>query len=401
MKTRIAFVINSLSGGGAERTVANLSRKLSDRYDTDIIVNDDGPQPYPYQGNMISLRMPVTKNRMNTGYQLKALFRRTRLLRKLKRQRHYMAVLSFSEMTNLANVLTGGKAIISVRNSIGNSITESWKHRLMADYLFPYMFRKACQTVCCSEEIADELVKNYSLPEEKCTVIYNGIDLDEIRKNTLSRQMETVCSQEEHLIVTAGRLTRQKGHWHLIRAVKKLHEDGLKVKLMILGEGDLRKQLEQQIAEYGLEREVLLPGFVDHPEQLMANADVVVFPSLYEGFSNAILEALACGVPVISTDHETGAREILAPDTDYHNKIHNTIEKSQYGILIPVCDGECYPADMPLTIAEQLMAEAIRRILTDQELANHYRQAALLRATQMNLQSVCLQWSNLIEGESV
>ena len=400
MKKRIAFVINSLSGGGAERTVSNLSMALSDRYDIDILVNDDAVPQYPYQGNRITLQMPVSRNRMNTGYQLKALLRRIRTLKRLKRQRHYTAVLSFSELTNLANVLTGGKTIISVHNSVWLDQSVSWKRRLTADYLFPYMFKKAQRTVSCSAEIADELVRRYGLPEEKSSVIYNGIETEKIREKVLESVCDRRCG-EERLIVTVGRLTKEKGQWHLIRAIKKLRDDGLKIKLVILGEGELRSALEQLIAEGDLKDSVILPGFVGNPEQFMANADVVVFPSLYEGFSNAIVEALACGAPIISTDHETGAREILAPETDYHRKTVDEIDEVQFGILVPVCDGKIRNADEPLTKEELLLAEAIRGLINNPKLAEHYRQVSLLRAEQLNVQSVCRQWVSLIEGESV
>lgn len=399
MKKRIALVVNSLSGGGAERTAANLSRTLSDRYDIDIIVNEDAVPQYPHQGNLLTLQMPACRNRLNTGYQLKALLRRTRLLRRLKRQRHYTAVLSFSEMTNLANVLTGGKTLISVHNSVKNSRASGWKYRIVTHFLFPYMFHKAYKTVSCSKEIADELVTDYGLSREKSAVIYNGIDLEEAKGKLVGALFKRPCSHDEKLIVSVGRLTRQKGQWHLIRAIKKLRDDGWNIRLVILGEGELRSSLEQMTEEGALKDSVVLPGFVDNPEQFLANADAVVFPSLYEGFSNAIVEALACGAPVISTDHETGAREILAPDTDYHHKTADKIDEGQYGILVPVCDGEFRNVKIALTMEEQLMAEAIRRLLVDQKLANRYRQAALLRAEQLNVQTACRRWINLIEGE--
>ena len=127
MKDRVALVVNTLSGGGAEKTVANLSRELSRFYEIDIVVNDDVHLQYSYQGNVISLRMPSVKNRMSTFYQLKALAKRIRLLKKLKKERHYKAVLSFSEMTNLSNVMSGEgkqkktKTILSVHNDVGST----------------------------------------------------------------------------------------------------------------------------------------------------------------------------------------------------------------------------------------------------------------------------------------
>ena len=401
MKDRIALVVNTLSGGGAEKTAANLSRLLSDRYSVDIIVNDDVHLQYSHQGRVLSLHMPEDNNRINFTYQIKALFRRTRVLKKLKRKRRYKAVLSFSEMTNLANVLSRTaktKTILSVHNSVKNSRVSSWKHWIVVKYVFPFCFKRAEKTVSCSKEIAEELISHYSLERKKSAVIYNGLDLDGIKRNALSPFPNTVSKGDEKLIVTVGRLTRQKGQWHLIRTIKKLKDDGLPVKLIILGEGELRDRLEKLISEAEMETVVLLPGFVKNPHQYMAMADAVIFPSLYEGFSNAIAEALACGAAVISTDHETGAREILAPGTDYRIKVNNQIDEAEYGILTPVCDGIIRTADEPLTEEELLMAEAIREMILNSELNAHYREEAWKRALQLDLKHIALEWIQLIES---
>lgn len=400
MKDRIAFVVNTLSGGGAERTAAKLSRLLCDRYQIDIIVNDNAHLQYPHRGRIFSLHLPEDKNRMDYTYQIRALVRRTRVLKKLKKKRHYKAVLSFSEMTNLANVLSrtaGTKTLLSAHNSVKNSRSSSRKHWFVVNYVFPFCFKRGDKTISCSKEIAEELISCCGLAREKSAVIYNGLELDEIKQNASIPLPDAVCGEDEMLIVSVGRLTRQKGQWHLIRAVKRLRDNGLPVKLIILGEGELRERLQKLISQAEMESTVLLQGFVQNPHQYMAAADAVVFPSLYEGFSNAIAEALACGSAVISTDHETGAREILAPDTDYHAKNHDRIDEAQYGVLIPVCDGTFRGASEPLTEEEELMAEAIRRILTDQELNASYRAAALERAEQLDMEPVCREWIKVFE----
>lgn len=400
MKDRIAIVVNTLSGGGAEKTAANLSRLLSDRYRVDIIVNDDTHLQYSHRGRVFSLHMPEDKNRMDFSYQIRALFSRTRVLKRLKKKRHYKAVLSFSEMTNLANVLSrtaGTKTILSVRNSVKNSRASSWKHGIVVKYVFPFCFKRADKTVACSREIAEELISCCGLERKKSAAIYNGIDLGAIKEKTLIPLPGAVSREDEKLIISVGRLTRQKGQWHLIRAVRNLKDEGLPVKLMILGEGELRDRLQKLISETEMESQVILPGFVENPYQYMAAADAVVFPSLYEGFSNAIAEALACGAAVVSTDHETGAREILAPDTDFHKKIRDRIDEAQYGILVPVCSGEFCGSSEPFQKEEELMARAIRRILTDRQLNARYRDAALKRAEQLDIEEICRQWIEVIE----
>ena len=129
----------------------------------------------------------------------------------------------------------------------------------------------------------------------------------------------------------------------------------------------------------------------------MANAAVFVMPELYKGMCNVIFQALACGVPVISTDHETGAREILAPKTDYKKKVTDRIDEAAYGILVPVCGENSGRTERNLSKEEMLMADAIEKILTDDALAAHYKTMASERVEQMDIRSACEQWSRLIE----
>ena len=403
MKKRIALVVNTLSDGGAEKTVSNLSLALADVYDVDIIVNDTLHLDYPYQGNIISLNLPTFIRQENMGYQMLALVMRSALLLRMKTKRNYAAVLSVSGMTNLSNILSGKgkqrktKTILSVHNDVRNTRNRGWRKRFVVTRLFPICFKWADRTVACSREIADVLVNEYGLAREKSVVIYNGLDLQRIKENTLKLPTQPLCKEDEILVVSVGRMIKEKGQWHLIRAVKLLRDQGMPIKLIILGEGELRSQLEELVEEAGLECNVFLPGFVKNPHQYMKRADAVVFPSLSEGFSNAIAEALACEVPVISTDHETGAREILAPETDYRVKVHDRIEEAQYGILIPVCDGIFRRADEPLTEEEQLMADAIRRVVTDSKWNEHYREAAPKRAEQLAIQTIASEWIRVIE----
>lgn len=398
------MVINSLSRGGAERTVSNLSRFLSGQYDIDLVVNDLQHLQYPFFGQIISLKMPPDRNVMGVGYQIRALIKRTGVLRKLRKKFRYTAVISFSEMTNLANVLSrgaGGKTVISCHNSPRERLRDGWKYRLILKYLLPFCLQRADRTVSCSKEIADELISEYALPVSRSAVIYNGVDNEKIRSMARDPLPDdtgfSAWAENQKLLVSVGRLTPQKGQKHLIRAVKELRENGLNVKLLILGEGELRHELEKLVCDLDMSGDVLLPGFSENPFPFMARADAFVSASLYEGFSNVLLEALACGVPCVSTDHVSGAREILSPETDYRQKTTAEAEKAAYGILVPVCEKEAEGSEDPWTAEELLLADAIREILTDAELSTNYRAAALKRARELDIASASGQWCRLIE----
>ena len=390
-RKRIALVVNTLSGGGAEKTVSNLSQFLSSDYDVDIVLNDTAHIDYPYAGQIISLDMPEGRDRSRFTYQIAALLKRVRILRKLKKENRYAAVISFSELTNVSNVLSGnkyGKTIVSFRVSVRERM--SLQQRLIAAFIC----KKADMTVSCSREIADDLQQSFGLRKTNSRVVYNGIDLQRIKMFSNEPLTEDTFEGKK-LIVTVGRLTAQKGQRHLLRAVKHLLDRDCPVHLLILGEGELRSALEEEAKLLGISEQVSMPGFVENPYRYIAKADVFVMPSMYEGFSNAILEALACGVPVVSTDHNTGAREILAPDTDYHRKVTDHREEAAYGILVPVCEGEM--DDKVLSREETILAETILRLLTEPDLTQHYRRASLERSKELRIERICEEWAELIE----
>jgi len=116
--------------------------------------------------------------------------------------------------------------------------------------------------------------------------------------------------------VGVGRLETVKGHKYLISVFKEVVKKIPNANLILLGEGQLRQEFEAQIKKENLEQNVHLIGFQKNPFQIIKRATVLAFTSLHEGFGNVIVEALACGTPVISSDINNGPREILAPDTD-------------------------------------------------------------------------------------
>ena len=403
MKKKIALVINKLSDGGAERVVSNLSLGLYDKFDIDIIVNDSEHLEYPYKGHIISLNLPSEPKCLRTLYQIQVVNRRIRVLRYLKKKKKYAAVISFSDMCNVSNVLSGnrfGRTILTVHHSLLGKKDNSRIHQIITPVLMPWCFRKAYLTVSCSKGVNDELMREYRLPPEKGMVIYNGLELRTIRnmaKEPLDKHVKEKLLGKK-IFVSVGRLIRSKGHRFLLNAVKILKDEGLPVHLIILGEGGQRASLEEQALKLGISDDISMPGVVMNPYAYMARADAVVMPSLYEGFGIAVVEALACGVPVISTDYVSGAREILAPDTDYRVKTTDRVEEAKYGILVPVCiEDEKDGYAGKLSKEEILMADAMRKILEDPALVRYYRKASLERAEQLDNRPVCEQWTGIIE----
>jgi glycosyltransferase involved in cell wall biosynthesis len=177
----------------------------------------------------------------------------------------------------------------------------------------------ADQIVCVSTGVMNSLVREIGINKNKIRVIYNPVVTD-YRVNTFSNKDKKQYKNPGYQIVAAGRLTRAKGFSTLIKAFS-LIDNQIPCSLTILGEGELRDDLELQIQELHLENRVTLQGYVADPSEWFEQADLFVLSSIWEGLPNVLIEAMACGVQVVSTDCPSGPSEIL--------------EKGKWGQLCP------------------------------------------------------------------
>lgn len=177
-----------------------------------------------------------------------------------------------------------------------------------------------------SQATRDHLVGRLGYAEDRVKVLYNGVDLTGLTSAKLERErkrLELGIREGEILLGTAGRLDRQKGHAFLLDAMARLKH--LPLRLLILGEGPLRADLEGRLRRLGLEGRVLMPG--EKPEALawLSALDAFVLPSLWEGLPNALLEAMALGLPCLACRVD-GVGEV--------------VQDGQNGLLVGAADGE-------------------------------------------------------------
>lgn len=222
----------------------------------------------------------------------------------------------------LARVPT--KLIMVQHNTLSCQLGRSgWRWRLLPP-LLRRALRSADALVGVSNGVSDEVASFADVPRARVTTITNGV-VEELAQPVVPSHTEPPT------IVAIGRLTHQKGFDVLIDAMALLRGLG-EVRLIILGEGALRAELEGQVERLGLGKTVALPGFVHDTRPFLQSARMLVCSSLYEGFGNVIVEALACGTPVISSDCPHGPAEIL--------------DHGRHGVLVP-------PGD-PLALADAI-----------------------------------------------
>lgn len=364
-------VIHSLGGGGAERVVVNLLRALDRRDFSITLVLFEGYFDYTPPDNVeISiLQVPSSTNilKQTRGFILK-IISLARLIRKKKPDLVLSLISAANVVTILANSLSGmqSKVIVVEQNNPSESLKNDRYGRVTGP-LMKYFYPKAERIIAASVGIKNDLSGKFGLPEKMIDVIYNPVDIEEIEH--LSREEVTHPWFHENvpILVSVGRLTKQKGYSYLISAFS-LVKQTLPCRLLIIGSGEDKGKLLQSVNELGLWNDIEFLGFQRNPFKYMARSDVFILSSLYEGFGNVIVEAMTLGLPVISSDCQSGPSEI--------------IENKKNGVLVPVKD-------------EKALAEAILDVLTNNVLRRYLCEGAKRRSHLFALSLIVEQYSNV------
>lgn len=396
---KILFVISTLDTGGAQRALSNIVTHLPDDYHIDILLNDDVSIKYPYKGNILSLGLKPCGNKKNIFYQIKVFLKRVLRLLKLKKNGKYIACISFMDSANFANVISGNKyckTILSVRSNLSQAASSSKVYRYIVNPIAKMLYNSADKIVSVSKGAEKDLIERFAISPQKIVTIYNGYDYDKIQESASSGDVVSFDRRcdSEFVISTMGRIEPLKGFGHILNAVMLLPQSiSSSIKIEIIGDGSKKEYLETLAREKNIEDRLCITGFLSNPFGVLARSDLFIFPSLLEGFPNALVEAMCVGLPVIAADCESGVREILAPNTDINYKT-KTIEMAEYGVIVPVGS---LNDDEDAKLCEQSIADAIQFMINNKEKKTWYSEQSYKRAKQLSIEVVVNQWVRLIE----
>lgn len=343
-RIKIAIFLPSLAGGGAERVMVSLANGFVERgfFVNLVLVKAKGPY------------LPLVSNKvrvvdLNCSRVLPSL---PRLITYLKTEKPN-AMLSTLDRANILSPIARSLARVPTRVFVRptNSFTSKTQHQDIKERLLPSLMRWSFSwtdgVISVSNCLKEEIAEITKVPHSKIHTIPNPIVAKDIARANDPLDHSWFFPKQPPVILGVGRLNKQKDFPTLIYAFAKLRKQQ-PARLIILGEGQEREHLESLVKKLYLENDVSLPGFVDNPFQYIKRASVFVLSSRWEGMPNVLLQAMACGTPVIATNCPGGSAEIL--------------ENGRWGKLIPIGDVESLSAAIMETLKGEVKCPSLEML---------------------------------------
>ena len=376
---RLLIIVPNLRLGGQERVAVNTAEIMSDDYEVTLLTFDNSEPAYEWNGSFIDIDVPAKPGKL---IKVINVIRRAMKVKSIKCRLGIDFCISFGESANIINVLSRGrgKVLTSIR---GYS-------NLLSRPIDKFIYGHSDKVICCSKEIKDkydELFIKYHNSE----ALYNPYDITRL-KVLGNEQIEDFVSLG-YTIITHGRLEKVKNYARLIKAISIVKEKIENVRLVIIGEGSEKNNLEDLVRDLGLENNVSLLGFQSNPFAYLAKSDLYVLSSLNEGFPNALVEGMIF-LPVVAVDCKSGPREIL--NDEVGGEQCSGFEEAKYGILVKQSKNTAYSKYVEED--DSILAEAIIGLLTNKEKMFYYKDMAEKRANEFSVKSYKSKMKQILEG---
>ena len=377
---KIVILINSLSGGGAERVVSVLLNELCRENECYLILlENDVDYKLDERVKIISLNENANLSGLMKLIRLPLVaFRLSKIIKKHK----FIQVVSFLCRANYINILSNlfakHKIILSERTMSCKIYSDGSLSSKINLFLIKTLYKKADLIIPVSLAVKHSLQDDFGLQVPQ-RAIYNPYDIKNI---ILSSRMSLDFSIDiERSIISIGRLDKNKNHSLLLYSFAL--SDAKDHVLYLLGRGDEEANLKLLADRLNIANRVIFLGFDNNPYKYLSRCDIFILSSNAEGFPNALVEAMACGCAVISTDCLSGPREILSPDSDINFSLKDDIELGEFGILTPVG-------------SQENLTKALNLLINDKNLRLLYAQKAKQRAGDFNIKKIIDEYKDIL-----
>jgi len=361
---KIIIILPDLRGGGAEKLHVNLANYwVNLGYVVEFVLMQK-------KGDLLDLLSPQV---LVTDLKVDRILGITLpLARYLKSNKGIVLAVMWpvTTVSVIAWLLSGfkQKIILSDHNFLSiSTIRELNISRFTLKFTMGITYRLATHIIAVSKGVKADLQRLSGLPNSKISVIYNPVTQIPFPSGKVKQEIKKLWGSEfDYHILAVGSLENQKGFDDLIIAFSKICKK-VNAQLIILGEGSKREFLSNLVLKLDLEGKVSMPGFVKDPNLWFETADLFVLSSKWEGFGNVVVEALEFGVPIVSTDCDSGPREIL--------------ENGKYGTLVPVGD-----------------TDALSSSIYDSLFAHHDKNVLIARSKDFSIDKISQQYLNLFNS---
>jgi N-acetylgalactosamine-N,N'-diacetylbacillosaminyl-diphospho-undecaprenol 4-alpha-N-acetylgalactosaminyltransferase len=376
IRPKLLISINTLQSGGAERVVSLLLEHLQDDFEihlclyTNIVV-----YTIPPGVKLLDLKQPLQQNKLLRF--LKMPYQSYKVYNYCKKNKINISVAFLYRpcyINALMKSIWGyrGKVIMCERtHQTTMQQSHSAIYRMFSKFMVMFSYKRADLVLANSYAMQTDLVENFKI-KTPVKVIYNPIDLGFIRSH-IGEEPAFYFDEKTFYFINVGGFRKEKNHLLLLQAFFIMKH--LPCKLLIVGGGIMEEDLKQKVSDFGMNDKVIFCGWDNNPFKYVSRSNCFVLSSDVEGFPNVLIEALACGRAVISTDCSSGPRELLAPATDLHHRAINNYEIGEYGILTPVND----------VIA---LAAAMKKMYEDAALVKQFEEKARSRAEQFDVDEI-------------
>jgi glycosyltransferase involved in cell wall biosynthesis len=309
---KILFILPNCAGGGAEKVILQLLQNLDrNKFQLELAL-------LRYTGEFIA-KIPedVKVIDLKINHLRHSIFK---LIKIIKTEQPDIVLATITELNIVICMLAFFiKAKIIIREA---TIVSSSTISRLIQTVYKYFIRNADLIVALSEDMKEDLIKNFSINPSKIKLINNPVNIKLIQKQ--SEEAIEPFFENKRLLVSIGRLSYEKGFDLLIESFSKINNNDYF--LIIIGQGKEEGKLKEMVKNEGLENKVFFTGFQENPYKYIAKADFLISASRVEGFPNAVIEALACGTPVIANRYKGGINEIINKNVGSIIDIRNGIE---------------------------------------------------------------------------